>query len=60
MSDGTMMIVDRARSFLGKARDGIVKRGSITLKEAIKIMDAAINILRMVRDTERTREEAGQ
>lgn len=59
MSDGTMMIVDRAKSFLGKARDGIVKRGCITQKEAIRIMDAAINILRMAREAENV-QEAGR
>ena len=59
MSDGTMVIVNRARKFLGKARDGIVKRGCITQKEAIKIMDAAINILKMARDEENA-QEAGQ
>ena len=52
MNDGTMAIVNRARSFLGKARDGIVRRGNITQKEALKIMDAAINILKMARDAE--------
>ena len=40
-------IIDRARKFLGKARDGIVKRGEVTRKDAIRILDAAINILRM-------------
>lgn len=43
-------IIERARRFLGKARDGVVRRGEITRKEAIKIMDAAINILKMAGD----------
>lgn len=40
-------VIERARRFLGKARDGVVRSGEITRKEAIRIMDAAINILRM-------------
>lgn len=45
--DGDRAIIDRARKFLGKARDGVIKRGEVTRKEAVKIMDAAINILKM-------------
>ena len=45
--DNDRAIIDRARKFLGKARDGVIRRGEITRKEAVKIMDAAINILRM-------------
>ena len=40
-------IIRRVRQFFGKARDGLVKRGNITQKEAIRILDAAINLLRM-------------
>ena len=45
--DNDRAIIDRARKFLGKARDGIVKRGEVTRKDAIRILDAAVNILRM-------------
>ena len=54
MTDASMVYVKRAKSFLGKARDGLVKRGSITQKEALKIIDAAMNILKMAKDEEKT------
>ena len=52
MKDETMALMKRAKSFLGKARDGVIHRGSITQKEAIKIMDQAILLLGSAMDKE--------
>lgn len=59
MTDASMVYVIRTRQFLGKARDGLVKRRNITQKEALKIIDAAINLLNMAKDEESKGNETG-